>query len=194
MNLAPNHDNAEDKFTIKLVYRWEEHLGYDRPGSVDGLKTLALQTERSECLKLLKAFKDKSEPLATECKYDEHTSSRDRSHHFDGGVTFQHAAHVLAICAGAVPLSVVIKATRDVLVKLIDKRSSHIRVTLGGGRTIQVGNVTELDEVLTRLEKSEFVKNSPMLKAKTARPPTSKTRVSKPKPKATAAAKPRQKS
>jgi hypothetical protein len=188
MNLVPNHGKPEDKYTIELVYRWENHLGYDR-SSGDSLKEMALQEERRECLKLLKAFQDTSEPLATECKYDEHSSSRDEERHFDGGVTFQYAAHALAICAGAVPLSVVIKATRDVLVKFIDKRSSHIRVTLGGGRTIHVGNVKELDEVLTRLDKSEFAKNP-----KTASSPTSETRVSNPKRQTSAAAKSRQKS
>ena len=183
MPQVPKHEKAEDKFTIELSYRWSTHLGYDR-GSVDTLQMMKSDDERIECLTLLRNFKTISDELNSECRHEESTREVRGQNHFDGGVSFRHAASMLAVCAGAVPLSVIIKATRDIIVKLIEKKLGHIEVTLGAGRKIIVGDTKKLDEVLTRLENSTLTKSSPMSSTKMDRPLTSKPRVSKAKAKA----------
>jgi hypothetical protein len=132
------------------------------------LVTLAAQDERREYLRLIKDFRVTSESIATDVKYDEQSYTlgfgKHRPAHADGGITTQYAAHALAICAGAIPLSAVIKAARDVLIKFFDR--GHIRVTLGRGRVVDVGNVKQLDEVLTRFEQSDLFKDATKPKAK----------------------------
>jgi hypothetical protein len=170
MTATADADNPDAKFTITLDYSWQSHLGDDRRQShaqADAEHRVGQEALMYE--EMLTAFEAAAAPVAAECKRNRSSfqpSGRFRKHHFDGGIDITHTAEVIAACAGAVPLSLVIKAARDVLVKWLGKRSYGIRVKLGGGREIEVRNVPELNAVLTRLEQSEFAKAAPKPAAK----------------------------
>jgi hypothetical protein len=64
--------------------------------------------------------------------------------------------HMLRNHSGSASLATLIKATKDILVAWINKRS--ITVKLGSGVEIKVHKQAELDAVIDRLESSEFIK------------------------------------
>jgi hypothetical protein len=185
MIAAAESDNPGSQFAIELTYSWTSHSGDERrqtQGQID--QEDAVWRKASVFEEMTGAFQAMATPIATECKRSvstfEHTGRFFGGVHYnDGGLDVTHVVAVAAACAGAVPLSLIIKAARDVLVKWLGIQSHGIKVKLGGGRAIEVNNTAELDKVLARLDKSEFAKATLKPTPKDAATRTSKTTIAK---------------
>jgi hypothetical protein len=73
---------------------------------------------------------------------------------------------VVATCVAAVPLAAVISACKTILVELIARPHTMIKIGLGDGRKIEVRNIRELEQVLARLDGSEFAKKTERRKSR----------------------------
>ncbi len=162
-------DEADQEFTIELSYSWKSHAGMEtRQRTNPSEHERAVSEEAAQFMGLMDAFQAAAMPIASECKRLEFTFNPKHALYFDGSIDTAHLINVTAARASAVPLSLIIKAARDVLVKWLDKRRTGISVKLGAGRAIDVRSTAELDEVLTRLDKTEFVRKVHKSTAKAA--------------------------
>jgi hypothetical protein len=72
---------------------------------------------------------------------------------------FNHWKFISAV-ASTVPLAVLVKATKDILIKWLDTTKRNITINFDGHRKITVRNAAELSNVLTILDRSDFAKDS----------------------------------
>jgi hypothetical protein len=153
---AANPDQSErDEFAIKLSYHY---WTYVTVGVHDVSPESVIQASQDdmrnyEVGRLLDTFTSVAESVEADIKRDA-SSDALKTLHYDAA-TFSHSLQVLAVVGSSIPLAVLIKAARDVLIKLLDRRTS-ITVKLGDKREISVATVAELEAVLQRLDKSEF--------------------------------------
>jgi hypothetical protein len=80
---------------------------------------------------------------------------------------YTHWQFISAV-ASTVPLAVLVKATKDILVKWLDTTKRSITINLDGHRKIIVKDAAELSNVLGILDRSDFAKGA------TAAPPPRK--------------------
>jgi hypothetical protein len=165
MTSATDAENLDPRFEIILDYSWRSHLGDEsRQSRAQAAAEYQAGQEALAFAKMLDAFEAAATPIAAECKRNVASfqpSRRFQNNHYDGGIDTTHITEVIATCAGAVPLSLIIKAARDILVKWLAKRPTGIKIKLGDGRAIEVPTVADLDAVLMRLDQSEFAKPAP---------------------------------
>jgi hypothetical protein len=120
---------ADYQYTVELTHSWTTHLGFeDRQSESQRLEQAAARREAASLSKVLSDFHQTVQPLAAACKRDTSSFQLKGKHHFDGGIDTTHLVHVIAAAAGAVPLSLLIKSAKDVLVAWLAKRSGGISV------------------------------------------------------------------
>jgi hypothetical protein len=68
---------------------------------------------------------------------------------------------LIASAATAAPISILIKSTKDIIVKWLDNRKQHVTVSLGKGRKIEVRTVSELESIIKTLDQSVTARESP---------------------------------
>jgi len=71
-----------------------------------------------------------------------------------------YVAYVTAV-ASTIPLAVLIKAIRDILIKWIETTKRPIKINIDGKREIEVNTVAQLEALIKILENSTFFQRTP---------------------------------
>ena len=171
MTAAANPDETErDEFAIELIHSFWEHatVGEHDVSPQSVIQDSQDRTRDYEVRRLLDTFTSMAESVEADIKRDASTSHVKAMHY--NAAAWVDSLQIAAVVASSVPFAVLIKAARDVLIKLLD-RQVGIKVKLGDKREIWVKTVAELEAVLQRLDKSEFATGK-----KPAAPPKSRSR------------------